>query len=43
MSNVMQGASALMAKYKNVQLAHTVTLGSQSVHHVLLALSATVD
>ena len=42
-SNVMQGASALMAKYKNVQLAHTVTLGSLSVHHVLLALSATVD
>ena len=43
MSNVMQGASALMAKYKNVQLAHTVTLGSQSVHHVQLEISVSVD
>ena len=43
MSNVMQGASALMAKYKNVQLAHTVTLGSRNVHHAPLAHSARVD
>ena len=32
-----------MAKYKNVQLAHTVTLGSQSVHHVQLEISVSVD
>ena len=42
-SNVMQGASALMEKSKNVQLAHTVTLGSQSVHHVQLEISVSVD
>jgi hypothetical protein len=37
----MRGASALMEKYKNVQLAPTVTLGSQSVHHVHLEISVT--
>ena len=42
-SNVMRGASALMEKYKNVQLAPTVTLGSQSVHHVHLEISVSVD
>ena len=41
--SVMLVATASMVKFKNVLMAHSVMLGSQSVHHALLALSATVD
>ena len=41
--SVMLVAIASMVKFKNVLMAHSVMLGSQSVHHALLALSATVD
>jgi len=41
--SVMWVVTALKARYKNVLMAHSVMLGSQSVHHALLALSATVD
>ncbi len=41
--SVMWAATALMVKYKNVRMAHSVMLDSHNVHHALLALSATVD
>ena len=41
--SVMWVVTALKARYRNVLMAHSVMLGSQSVHHALLALSATVD
>jgi hypothetical protein len=36
-------ASASMVRYRNVLMAHSVMLDKISVHHALLALSATVD
>jgi hypothetical protein len=35
-------ASASMVRYRNVLMAHSVMLDKISVHHALLALSATV-
>jgi hypothetical protein len=40
---VMLVATALMAKYKNVLMAHSVMLGSRNVHHAPLAHSVMVD
>jgi len=41
--NVMQAASVLMVKLRNVLLALTVMLGRTNVHYAPLAFSVTVD
>jgi len=41
--NVMQAASVLMVKLRNVLVALTVMLGRTNVHYAPLAFSVTVD
>lgn len=41
--NVMQAASVLMVKLRNVLLALTVMLGRTNVHYAPLAFSVTMD